>query len=340
MSLTLEEVGQLAGVSRSTVSRVINEQPNVRPETKERVQQVIHKAGYQPNAIARSLVTSRTKIIGMIIPETVTKIFTDPFFPLLLCGCTRVCKTHHYQLLLSLFNVPEEQERDCQQILYSGYLDGAIVASHSLEDSLIPSVSRSGLPIVSIGRHPDKQIHYVDSDNVGGAQMATEHLIRLGHRHIATITGRLEMTAGQDRLAGYRQALLTHGILPQERLIAKGDFTENSGALAMQRLLPVAPTAVFAANDMMAVGALKTLRAVGLQVPKDIAVIGFDDVSIASMVEPTLTTVRQPIERMGAVAVDLLLSLLQGSLEKETEPHKIILPTELVIRNSCGSILN
>jgi LacI family transcriptional regulator len=270
----------------------------------------------------------------------VTKIFTDPFFPLLLCGCTKVCKDHHYQLLLSLFNIPDEQEKDCQQILCSGYLDGVIVASYSQEYQLIPNILHSGLPTVSIGRHPDKQVHYVDCDNVGGARMATEHLIRLGHRRIATITGRLEMTAGQDRLEGYRQALFTHGIPVKEELIAQGDFTETSGLIAMQRLLRASPTAVFAAGDMMAVGAWKTLCAVGMDIPRDVALVGFDDVSIASVIEPALTTVRQPIERMGAMAADLLVSLLQGALEEKTPPHKIILPTELVVRSSCGSVQN
>jgi LacI family transcriptional regulator len=336
---TLEEVARLAGVSRSTVSRVVNDHPNVRTETKERVWEAIRRSGYQPNVVARSLVTNRTQIIGMVIPEAVTKVFTDPFFPLLLRGATEVCNNHHYQLLLSLFTAPEDQEQDCQRVLSSGYLDGVIVASSLMDDPLIPNVLSSGIPLVSIGRHPDKQVHYVDSDNVGGARMAVEHLIRLGHRRIATITGRLGMNAGQDRLEGYRQALIVHSISVKEDLIAEGDFTERSGMMAMQRLLSASPTAVFAANDVMAIGALKALRAVGLKVPQDIALIGFDDIPIASLIEPSLTTVRQPIERMGSMAADLLLNLLQSSLEEEVLPHRIILPTELIVRNSCGSTL-
>jgi LacI family transcriptional regulator len=209
-----------------------------------------------------------------------------------------------------------------------------------LNDPLIPDVLHSGISLVSIGRHPDKQVHYVDSDNIGGARMAVEHLIRLGHRRIATITGRLGMNAGQDRLEGYRQALLAHGIPVKDEMIVEGDFTERSGMMAMQQLLPVSPTAIFAANDVMAIGALKALRAVGLKIPQDVALIGFDDIPIASIIEPALTTVRQPIERMGSMAVDLLLNLLQSASQEETLPHRIILPTELVIRNSCGSALD
>jgi LacI family transcriptional regulator len=334
---TLEEVAKLACVSRSTVSRVINNQPNVRAETKQRVWQAIRESGYQPHAVARSLVTNRTQIIGMIIPEAVTTLFTDPFFPLLLRGATEACNTHGYQLLLSLFSAPTDPDEMYQRVLRSGYLDGVIVASASRDDVLIPNILRDRIPLVSIGRHADEQVHYVDGDNVGGARMATEHLIRLGHRRIATITGRLDMTAGQDRLEGYRQALQAHGIPVNGDLIAEGDFSERSGMVGMQQLFPFSPDAIFIASDMMVIGALRALRQAGRRVPGDIAVVGFDDIPAASIIEPALTTVRQPIERMGSMAVDLLVSVLENSSEKESHPHRIILPTELVIRDSCGS---
>jgi len=337
---TLEEVAQLAGVSRSTVSRVINDHPSVRPDTREQVWQAVRKSGYQPHAVARSLATNRTQIIGMVIPEAVTTLFTDPFFPLLLRGATEVCNTHRYQLLLSLFDDPDGQEEMYQRILRSGYLDGVILASASLDDPLIPNLLRDRIPFVSVGRHPNERVHYVDVDNVAGARMAVEHLIRQGHQRIATITGRLDMTAGQDRLEGYRQTLRAHRISVEEDLIVEGDFTEGSGTVALQRLLPASPDAVFVASDIMAIGALKALRQAGRQVPQDIALVSFDDIPIASAIEPSLTTVRQPIERMGSMAIEVLLSVLEGSSEEEASAHRIILPTELMIRASCGSALN
>lgn len=338
MPPTLEQVAKLAGVSRSTVSRVINNHPNVRPEIRERVLQVIKEIGYQPHAAARSLVTRRTQIIGVIIPEAVTKIFTDPFFPLFLRGATEICNARQYHLMLSLFTGLIDRQELYRRVLRSGYLDGVIVASASLNDPIIPNLLSDKIPFVSVGRYPDERVNYVDVDNVGGARMAVEHLIRLGHRRIATITGPLDMVASQDRLNGYRQALEANGIPVDESLIVEGDFTEGSGMLGMQRLLPASPTAVFVASDMMAIGALRTLRQIGLRVPDDVAIVSFDDIPLASSIEPPLTTVRQPIERLGAIAAELLLSLLERPSRERMPVQRIVLPTELVIRASCGAV--
>ena len=209
-----------------------------------------------------------------------------------------------------------------------------------MDDPLISNLLRDHVPFISIGRYPDERVHYVDVDNIGGAQMAVEHLIRLGHRRIATITGPLDMVAGQDRLTGYRQALETRGIPVEEELIVEGDFTESGGMAAMQRLLPASPSAVFVASDMMAIGALKALRQADLRVPQDVALVSFDDIPLASAIEPPLTTVRQPIERMGSMAVEVLLSVLQTPSQEEAPTQRIVLPTELVIRASCGSDLS
>jgi len=338
MSLTLEEIGRLAGVSRSTVSRVVNDHPSVRDQVRERVWQVIHETGYQPHAAARSLVTRRTGIVGVIIPEAVTTLLTDPFFAYLLYGITKTCNSERYYLLLSLLNDPVGPEEMYRRVVRSGHLDGVIVASTNIDDPLFAKLLRDGMPFVSVGRHPDERVNYVDVDNIGGARMAVEHLIRLGHTRIATITGPLRMAPGEDRLAGYRQALEAHQLAVDEQLIVEGDYTEGSGSMGMQRLLSASPTAVFAASDAMAIGALKALREAGLRVPEDVALVSFDDLPVAAAVDPALTTVRQPMERLGSMAADLLLNLLENPPDVPAPAHRIILPAKLIVRDSCGAL--
>lgn len=338
MKPTLEEVARLAGVSRATVSRVINNHPNVRTTVREKVWQAVRDSGYRPHAVARSLVTHRTGILGVVIPEAVSTLFTDPFFPLFLRGATEACNAHQQQLMLVLLSDPTGEQEMYQRVLRNGYLEGVIVASATVGDPLIAAMLRDNIPFVSVGRHPDKRVHAVDVDNLGGARTAVEHLLRLGHRRIATIAGPAEMISGQDRLEGYRQALESYHVPLNKRLVVHGDYTEAGGALAMQKLLPEGPTAVFVASDTMAVGALKWLRQAGRRVPDDIALVGFDDIPVASAVEPRLTTVRQPISRLGALAVDVLVGLLQGPPSVPPSPQRIVLPTELVIRDSCGAL--
>ena len=336
MTMNLEQIAKLSGVSRSTVSRVINNDPNVSVVTREKVMQVVKRVNYTPNAAARGLAAGRTHGLGLVIPMGLAALFTDPYFPILIQGVSSACNAREYSVMLWLAE-PEYERRMIRQIMYSGLVDGVIVSSMLLNDSLVQALSDGDLPFMLVGRHPtDTQASYVDADNIGGAREAVTHLLRLGRARVATITGPQNMIAGTDRLNGYLAALRGRGVVSDPNLIAEGDFTEASGYRAMQQLLSHRLDAVFAASDMMAFGAMRALREASLRVPEDVAVVGFDDVPQAARVEPPLTTVRQPIYRLGSTTVDSLLDLIEYP---DSSARRIVLPTELVVRASCGSAL-
>ena len=336
VTMNLEQIAKLSGVSRSTVSRVINNDPNVSVVTREKVMQVVKRVNYTPNAAARGLAAGRTHVVGLVIPMGVAALFTDPYFPILIQGVSSACNAREYSVMLWLAE-PEYERRMIRQIMYSGLVDGVIVSSMLLNDSLVQALSDGDLPFMLVGRHPtDTHASYVDADNIGGAREAVTHLLRLGRARVATITGPQNMIAGADRLAGYLAALRDRGVISDPGLIVEGDFTEAGGYRAMQQLLSRRLDAVFAASDIMAIGALRALREAGLRVPEDVAVVGFDDLPQSARTEPPLTSVRQPIYRLGATAVDSLLDLFEYP---DSSPRRIVLPTELVVRASCGSAL-
>jgi LacI family transcriptional regulator, galactose operon repressor len=333
--LTLEKVARKAGVSRSTVSRVLNNDPHVSAKARARVLAVTQKLNFQPNLAARSLAAGgRTRVVGLVIPMGVTALFADPYFSLLIQGVASACNQHDYSVMLWLAE-PEYERRTMSQILYSGLIEGVILASMLMDDSLTRSLIDSHFPFVVVGRHPtDEQVSYVDVDNINSARLIVTHLLRLGCCRAATITGPANMIAGADRFAGYQLALREQGVRAEPDLIVPSDFTEEGGYRAMQQLLPLKPDAVFVASDTMAVGALRALHDAHVRVPEDIAVVGFDDVPSAAHTDPPLTTMRQPVQRSGAVAAETLIDLIANPRSK---PHHIILPTELVVRESCGA---
>ncbi len=334
MSQNLEDVARVAGVSRSTVSRVINDDPNVKPETRERVQAIVKQLNYQPHAAARGLAAGRTRVLGLVIPAGVSAMFSDPFFPLLIQGVATACNARDHSVMLWLAE-PEYERRTIRQVLHNGLIDGVLVASQVLDDPVVAALANNKLPFVLIGRHPsDSTVSYVDVDNQGSAREAVTHLLRLGRRRIAAITGPKNMIAGAARLEGYLEALRGRSITPDPDLVVEGDFTETGGYSAMRRILPHVPDAVFASSDTMAAGALRALAEAGLQAPGDVAVVGFDDVPFAAHTDPPLTTIRQPIQRVGAIAAETLIDMVRSP---GSPPRRIILPTELVIRKSCGS---
>jgi LacI family transcriptional regulator len=332
--MNLEQIAKLSGVSRSTVSRVINDDPNVSTTTREKVWQVVRRVNYEPNAAARILAAGRTQVLGLVIPMGVSALFTDPYFPILIQGVSSACNAHEYSVMLWLAE-PEYERSQIRKIMYSGLVDGVIVASMLTNDALVHALAEGDLPFIMIGRHPsDARISYVDADNTTGAREAVRHLLRNGRTRLAVINGPQNMIAGLDRLTGFIEALREHGLMHDPDLMVDGGFSEAGGYLAMQQLIPRHPDAVFAASDAMAIGALRALREAGLRVPEDVAIVGFDDMPFAARSEPPLTTVRQPIFRMGSMTVETLLDLIE---RPTSSPHRIVLPTELVVRASCGA---
>jgi len=302
MPLTLEDIARLSGVSRSTVSRVINEEENVKDQTRQKVMQVINSYNFQPNLAARGLASGRTNVIGVVIPASVTVIFTDPYFPQLLQGVSAVCNTREYSVMLWL-SEPEYERRMISRILHNGLVDGVLVASIPMNDPIIESIVESKMPYILIGRHPSAAVNYLDVDNVQSSRKATMHLVRLGYKRIATITGIQNQISGYDRYQGYLKALQDSNFPSRPELVAEGDFTEEGGYKAMMRLLKYKPDAVFVASDTMAYGAMRALREANLRIPEDVAIVGFDDLPNSSKTIPPLTTIRQMPSMMGSRAV-------------------------------------
>lgn len=333
--LTLEEIARLANVSRSTVSRVVNGDPNVREKTRQQVQRVIQEAGFHPNRAARSLAGGRTHVLGLVIPRGVSRFFTDPYFSILIQGVTSACNARDYSVMLWLAE-PEHERRTINQVMYNGLIDGVIVTAMMMNDAIVQALVESPLPFILIGRYPEtSKISYVDTDNLSGAYQMVAYLLRLGRQRIATITGPQNTYVGIDRLEGYQRALRERGLVMQPELVVDGDFTEDGGYQAASTLLAQKPDAIFAASDTMALGAMRAVRDAGRRIPEDIAVVGFDDLPFAARSDPPLTTVRQPIHRLGAMAVDTLLEQMD---HPDAAPRRVVLPTELIVRTSCGAV--
>jgi DNA-binding LacI/PurR family transcriptional regulator len=330
-------VAALAGVSRATVSRVVNGSPNVSPEARAQVERAVAKLGYVPNRAARSLVTRRADSVALVVSEPHARFFSEPFFAGMVRGVSAALAGTGVQLLLLIAHDLPDRGR-LERYVVGGHVDGVLLASLHGDDPLPATLERAGVPAVLVGR-PARGVGrtapagYVDADNRGGARSAVAHLAGRGRRRIATIAGPLDMGVGLDRLDGYRDGLAAAGLAADPGLVESGDFTEESGAAATARLLarPGLPVdAVFAASDLMAAGALRALRAAGRRVPEDVAVVGFEDSAVARYAQPPLTTVRQPIEEMGRQATRLLLAKVAG---QATGTH-LVLDTELVVRAS------
>ncbi|VTR77976.1 LacI family DNA-binding transcriptional regulator [Cellulomonas hominis] len=329
---TLEQVAERAGVSRSTASRAINGGLRVSPEAMESVAAAVAELGYTPNRAARSLVTRRTDSVALVVPEPDERVLSDPFFAGVLNGVSTPLAQSDLQLLLVIAR-PGESERTARY-LRAGHVDGAIVVSHHRDDAIDRALQSSMVPTVFIGRPltGGEDAAVVDTDNVLGGRIATEHLIGLGRRRIGTIAGPADMSAGIDRLAGWRAALADAG-LPDDAVV-HGDFTVDGGAAAARELLARHPDldALFIASDLMAAGALPELADSGRDVPGDVAVVGYDNSGLATTTKPNLTTVTQPVIAMARAAGEELVAQLQGRPARR-DPQ--IFSPELVVRGSA-----
>lgn len=336
---TLDEVAARAGVGRGTVSRVVNGSPQVSPRARARVEEAIAELGYVPNRAARALVTQRTDSVALVVSESGERLFGEPFFAGIVRGISSGLSATNLQLWLAMAQSPAERER-VEHHLTAQHVDGVLLLSLHDADPLPTLLEERGLPTVLGGRparmlQPGaKPAYFVDVDNAGGARQAVEYLLQRGRRQVATIAGTQDMAVGVTRLAGYREAITAAGGPVDPELIEYGDFSEASGAAAMCRLLDRRPDldAVFVASDLMAAGAIRALRERGRRIPDDVAVVGFEDSSIARQTEPPLTTVHQPVEEMGREMVRLLVARINKS-ESLEQPY-VLLDTHMVARES------
>lgn len=309
---TLEDVARVAGVSRATASRVVRGDANVLPDRAAAVRQAIDALGYVPNSAARSLVTRSTGAVALIVPEPDTRVFTDPFFGTAVAAIGERLAGAGKQLILVLSGSDTQGDR-LERFIRGGHADGLLVMSHHEGGPSLQVLPHATVPVVYIGRPPTgTDSLFVDVDNVQGGRIAAERLLARGRTRIATVTGPQDMGAAVDRLHGFLAALDEAGLRPVR--IEHGDFSATSGESAADRMLGdgVEVDAVFAANDLMAIGALRRFTAAGRRVPEDIAIVGFDDIAISAEPINALTTVVNPVSRLGSLGTSMLLDAIAG----------------------------
>jgi DNA-binding LacI/PurR family transcriptional regulator len=329
---TVWAVAALAGVSKTTVSRVLTGSPRVSPHARVAVEKAIEKLNYVPNRAARALVTRRADTLALIVSEPETRLFSEPFFAGTVRGINQeLAQTDYAFVLLSA----EGDSSRIERYIMNGHADGVILMSLHRRGPLVRLLTQSRTPVVLTGRpFPGENVPYVDADNRAGASSAVHHLVERGRTRITTIAGPRDMPVGIDRLDGFRDALPPGARKSWRRMVEHGvDYSEGSGEIAMHALLERVPDldAVFAASDLMAIGAMRALRAAGRSVPDDVAVVGFDDSHAARLSNPQLTTVRQPMEEIGRSLARLLLNEVRNPGHRSAS---LIVPTELIVRES------
>lgn len=334
--ITIRDVAQRAQVSTSTVSHVINGTRPVSETTRQRVMDAMAVLDYQPNRLARSLRNRRTNTLGVLLPNS-----ANPYFAQILAGIEDACFEYGYNIVLGNANDDPQREISYLEILLSKQVDGILLVSTGAYQQVLDLLATRGVPLVMVDRSPGQvydgwQVDTVITDNVVGGALATDYLLDLGHRRIGCVTGPAWLTSSTGRVEGYQLAMRRAGLAPDPALIVEGDFEHDGGYAAGVAFLkmPDRPSAIFACNDLMAVGVLCAAYELGLRVPEDVSVIGFDGIPLSSYTVPRLTTISQPGSALGRTAVDHLIKRLAD--RNASERHSI-LPVSLTIRDSCAA---
>ena len=329
---SIKDIARIARVSHPTVSRALQNSPLVNAKTAERIRKIAKESGYRASAVARGLVTRRTRTIGLVVTS-----IADPFTSEVVSGIEQTANDHGYSVYLADSNADPRREQKIVQAFAEQRVDGIIVTSSRVGALYLPLLSEMMVPIVLINdQHPGAFVHSIMIGNVEGVRVVAEHLVGLGHRRIAYIGDQYGYQSDTERFAGYREALEAARIPVLPELVVRGDGKPEAAMHAMDELLALShpPTAVCCYNDMTALGAMRSIHMHGLSVPDEISVAGFDDLFVASYTQPPLTTVRQPMRRMGQLAMENLIKLMSG----EESVVRIKVKAELVVRESTAMV--
>lgn len=329
--ITMDDIAKVANVSKSTVSRALSNDPRVNEDTRERIAEIARRLNYRPHQVAQALAKKSTNIIGVVIPW-VPRSVADPFFLEFLQGIGEVATANGYSLTLP--NIARNQVEDLASIFNNNKVDGIILTEPMLNDPRIEYLQRENIPFVFLGNPMVGEICWVETDNESGAYQAVNYLIESGHTKIATVAGSPELVAGKYRLEGYKRALRDGNLEVNPDLIFYADFTQQSAYRATKKLLEKTRdfTAIFAANDLMALAVIKALKEEKIAIPEEVAVMGYDGIQIGEYIDPALSTIKIPSVKMGRMAMNLLLGIIRGEKIRE---RQVLLPPELVIRSSA-----
>ncbi|WP_026688864.1 LacI family DNA-binding transcriptional regulator [Alteribacter aurantiacus] len=332
---TIKDIAKAAGVSVTTVSRALNDYSDVNEKTKARIKDIATQLNYSPNALARSLVMSKSHTIGLLVSELNRSGAKDMFTYEVMCGINDAASDQNYDLILFSTNPIKQEQKSYSQLCRERQVEGVIMQGIKTDDPYLEEVIESNIPCVLVDVELEgDNVGYVSTDNVFGAQMAIKHLINLGHENIAMVNGHNQARVSQRRFEGYERALKEAGIPMQEHYVVEGDFLEPKAETVATKLLTEHPeiTAIFCASDLMALGVLRAAERVGKKVPEDLSIVGYDDIMLAQYAHPPLTTVAQDKYQIGYESSRLLTAMLQ----QETKKRKVILDNQLIVRGSTA----